>query len=248
MERMLFFLLVLAACCLPAHANGPLDNAGVLAMVRLGLDAEIIRARIDSGPTRFDVGNEALAELQQAGVPASLVAAMVSASGRGPAPATDNGSGATFLFGPDDRPTPIPPTRVQGQMSRRKSWIPYYGAFAAPEMFLFLSGRHAAARVPQADQQFLTSVDPLHLRLVRLGLHKRRQDRFIVFQGDSSDREVAFETQRASSGLYRLVPQVSLKPGEYAFLYQPAAAPGSFWSLLAHHTGAAHAFDFSVPD
>lgn len=246
-----------------ASANELVTNDTVAQMVQIGLNEDIILAKIEAGPSRFDTSTPALSQLQQAKVPNKIIAAMINAGSKpaGSANATapahplaailggggnQAGSESQFYVGPDDDLQRITPTKVVKETSRRKAWIPYYGAFAKPELFIFIDGQNARTQVTPNALQFRTSLDPLNIRLVNLGLHKKRQDRFIVFQGSYSDREISFDTTQDETGLYVLTFREPLKPGEYAFLYNPGAASGSFWSLFYDEMGTSFAFDFAV--
>src|SRR5579885_332296 len=71
----------------PAAAPAALTNNDIEAMVRAGLDAEIIVAKIRSSPTHFDTSPASLEKLKQDGVPAAVLLAMVNAGAPQPAAA-----------------------------------------------------------------------------------------------------------------------------------------------------------------
>jgi hypothetical protein len=62
-----------------AQETQPLTNADVLTMVKAGLSAEIITAKIKASPDRFDTSPATLGELKNAGVPDAVILAMVKA-------------------------------------------------------------------------------------------------------------------------------------------------------------------------
>jgi hypothetical protein len=64
------------------HATPALTNKDVLDMMKAGLAADVIVAKIKSSATNFDTSPSALAELKTANVPDSVILAMV----KGPAP------------------------------------------------------------------------------------------------------------------------------------------------------------------
>jgi hypothetical protein len=64
----------------PDPAKTGLTNQDVVEMVKTGLSAEIILAKIKSGPCNFDTSAAALKELKTAGVPDNVILAMVEAS------------------------------------------------------------------------------------------------------------------------------------------------------------------------
>lgn len=92
--------LVSAAVSLPVtaqHQAQPLQiqesspklvNKDVLDMLKAGLSAEIVVAKIKSSPVAFDTSAAALQELKTAGVPDVVILAMVEAPAGGPASAT----------------------------------------------------------------------------------------------------------------------------------------------------------------
>jgi len=65
---------------LSAQETQPLTNADVLAMVKARLSAEIITAKIKASPDKFDTSPTTLGELKSAGVPDSVILAMVEAA------------------------------------------------------------------------------------------------------------------------------------------------------------------------
>jgi len=60
--------------------EGDIDNARVIEMCKMGLDDEIVIAKIKTGHTKFALGDSDLMALKQAGVSGKVVAAMLDAS------------------------------------------------------------------------------------------------------------------------------------------------------------------------
>ena len=60
--------------------EGDIDNARVIEMVKLGLDDDIVIAKIKTGHTKFSLQDNDLVQLKQAGVSGKVVAAMLEAS------------------------------------------------------------------------------------------------------------------------------------------------------------------------
>ncbi|MFB3922509.1 MAG: hypothetical protein ACE145_12355 [Terriglobia bacterium] len=60
--------------------EGDIDNARVIEMCKLGLDDEIVIAKIKTGHTKFSLGDSDLVALKQAGVSGKVIAAMLEAS------------------------------------------------------------------------------------------------------------------------------------------------------------------------
>lgn len=253
------YLLALLALCTAmfVHAADPLTNDSVIEMVKLGLSEDVVKAKISAGPTFFDTSNRELARLQKAGVSSTIVAAMIGAGAAStPKPAAAAlpaafggaaiGSESQFYYGAPESLTRIKATRVASEFSNRKAWIPF-GGLRGPEVFLFIDGQTSGNALPSGEgAQFRTAIDPLNLRLVKLGLHNKRHDRFIVFQGSYSDREIQFGTSQDANGMYVLEVPQHLERGEYAFLYNPNSSAGGFWALLGQQAGTAVAFDFAV--
>lgn len=246
-----------------ALAADALTNDAIVEMVKVGLSEDVIKAKIAAGPTFFDTSTPSLAKLQKAGVSSNIVAAMINAGAAAAKPAASSpaaaafgvapaagGSDSQFYYGGADAQQRIKPTRVVSEFSNRKAWIPFAGMASGykPEVFLFIEGQRSSNALSGADAAtFRTSLDPLSLRLVKLGEHKKRHDRFIVFQGSYSDREIQFDSARDESGLYSISVPKHLDAGEYAFLYNPTQSVGGFWAFFGgQQAGTALAFDFGV--
>lgn len=242
-------LLVLTLAAVPAFAaNGVLDNRGVIEMVHLGLGPQVIEAKIKSSPTSFDTSPEALAKLKHAGVPAAIIADMIDA---GSASADAGGMGAapgnaSFQYvAADGSRQAMSPVRVTAEMSDRKAWIPFY--HGGPETFLYIDGRHAALHT-SVSPTFVTTMNPIDVRLVHLGEKRDRDARFVVFSGSTTDREVQVTTRVVGNGAWQITPSAPLQPGEeYAFLVSPdLPAACGFWVCFVQYAGAAEAYDFNV--
>lgn len=74
-------ILSAAALCLavPAHAE-TLNNQSVVELVKVGLGEEAIIAKIESSSNQFQVTTADLVTLKKAGVPSTVIAAMIGAS------------------------------------------------------------------------------------------------------------------------------------------------------------------------
>ena len=57
--------VLLLALAMPAFAGDTLDNKAVVEMVKLGLDQQIISAKIDASPNHFDTSPKALSRLKR---------------------------------------------------------------------------------------------------------------------------------------------------------------------------------------
>lgn len=254
-----FVLLGCTAGAAPAlAASNVLDNQGVIEMVRLGLDQQVVEAKIHASTTNFDTTPGALAKLKDAGVPSAIIASMINARSSGttvttaPNPITGfqqvqvNDSHSLFEHvAADGSETPMSPVRVSSQLSSRKAWIPFY--HGGPETFLFISGRQAALTTSPTPS-FITNLDPISVRLVHLGQKKDRDARYVVFSGGTTDREIQFTSTPTGNGNVRITPAQPLTPGEqYAFLVSPPLPSGvGFWGYFMQNAGAGRAYDFGV--
>lgn len=247
------FLLALALVLPVFAADNVLDNAGVVQMVHLGLSKNVITAKIHASQTHFDTSPNALAKLKRDGVPSDIVAAMIEGGGSGNGQVVVNSTGVhvnnqnngVFEFEGSNGPQPMDAVRVTAEISTRKAWIPFY--HGGPETFMFIDGRHATLKTSVLPT-FLTTMDPINIRLVHMGEKKGRESRYVVFSGSSTDREVQVKTERTSNGDYHIQPTQPLKIGdEYAFLVQNSLPAGcAFWACFAQYASASKAFDFGV--
>ena len=64
----------------PTRTGKPLNNQHVLDMVAVGLQAKVIVAKVERSPGNFETSPEVMKELKAAGVPDSVILAMVKAS------------------------------------------------------------------------------------------------------------------------------------------------------------------------
>ena len=80
---------LLAACTLDipstlAQTQKPLTNSDIVAMTKQGFEPSLIIKDIESSSTSFDVSPQALIDLKNAGVPQSVIEAMLSAHAKKP--------------------------------------------------------------------------------------------------------------------------------------------------------------------
>lgn len=89
MRRSLILLLLLA---LPLAAADVLTNADIVRLIKAGLSAETIEAKIATSAGRFDISTDALVALAKDGVPDQVIRAMIKASPAVAAPAQRRGT------------------------------------------------------------------------------------------------------------------------------------------------------------
>lgn len=255
MRRLLltaFFIAIGAlVISVPAGAaNSTVTNHDVIEMVHLGLSQQVILTKIQSSPTAFDTSPKALSRLKHAGVPSTIITAMVEGGGEPTAAAAPDAGAAPgnavfrFIAAGGSRQT-MSPVRVTAQMSARKAWIPFY--YGGPETFLFIDGRDAQLHT-SATPTFVTNLNPINVRLVHLGEKKGRDARYVVFSGSTTDREIQVDTTESGNGMWQIKPRQPLQPGgEYAFLVWTNMPMGcSFWACFAQYSDTSEAFDFGV--
>lgn len=73
--RPLLLILLLAT---PIAAEEPLTNSDVLRMIKDGVPASVVAAKIRASTTRFDLTTEAIVSLTKAGVPETVLTAMLA--------------------------------------------------------------------------------------------------------------------------------------------------------------------------
>jgi hypothetical protein len=78
MRTSLILTLALVAASAVLAADPPLTNADVIAMVKAGLSADVVIAKIESSPTAFDTSTDGLVALGEARVPDSVIKAMMA--------------------------------------------------------------------------------------------------------------------------------------------------------------------------
>lgn len=238
-------VLVLAAFALPTFANETLDNQAVVEMVKLGLDQQVINAKIDASPNSFDTSAQALSSLKKHGVPSGVISKMISASNPAHNAGARQGNGDIKFINADGSAVAISPVRVTAELSYRKAWIPFHAS--GPETFMFLQGRRAPLRTA-ATPEFQTNMDPLMVRLIHLGQKNDRESRYVVFSGSTTDREVEVSTKDLGNGYFSITPTQPLSAGEeYAFLVVADMPAGyGFWTYFAQNAASSKAYDFGI--
>ncbi len=152
--RFAAFLCALAVACflmsataLPAAAQNPpgaqpLHNQDVLDLFKSGLSPEIVMAKIKSSPVAFDTSAPALKALKDAGVPDTVIVAMLDASAPKAAPGAESATSDEFAH-------------IRVYRARR-----YAGSGLAPSIFVdgveavrVGSGRHCSLKVKPGSHE-----------------------------------------------------------------------------------------------
>jgi hypothetical protein len=78
-------LLLIFLLATPLHAEEPLTNADVLRLLKDGVPATVVTAKIKASVTRFDLTTDAIVTLTKAGVPETVLTAMLESTTSQPA-------------------------------------------------------------------------------------------------------------------------------------------------------------------
>lgn len=106
--------LCLLAFPIAAQEAKPLTNQDVIRLVKLGLNAEIINAKIAESPANFDLSIDGLTALAQNKVPNEVIRAMQAKSSNAPRTATPNKGYSTpseSKTATGDSSVPLPPDK-----------------------------------------------------------------------------------------------------------------------------------------
>ena len=103
----LFLVTLLLALAAHAQTQKPLTNADILNMTKQGFDATLIAKAIESNPTDFDVSPQALIDLKTAGVPQTVMEAMLTAHAAKPSAAVEPAHGAADVLSTSPNGAPV---------------------------------------------------------------------------------------------------------------------------------------------
>lgn len=227
-------LLILLAFAQGGTASEIMSNDDVIQMHALGLSDVVIITKIENTPGDFDTSLSGLQALQDAGVSDAVISTLITRdSGAGELEAAQARMGGEMSWVHDDEWTTMTGVQVHAENSQRKRRIPVYGAHAAPETFYFIDGKHATLRMAEDRPVFHTTLEPHMVKMVELGHHRRRGNRFVVFSASSTDRSVTLQSTALSGGVYQLTPQHPLQAGEYALFVAAELKAGEHDSAFA---------------
>jgi hypothetical protein len=191
-----------------------LDDDRIIQMVKLGLDDEIIIAKIRTSKCAFQVTDESLVELKKAGVSPKVQAAMIDAS-------TVKGTRVTV----NSKQLPVSFFIQYELQSPMFGWARNKGS---------LAGKHALAVVgpaPQIVLDLLPGDDIANFTLVQLEVKDNHRELLftnsklgailsISSRQTQPDKQTIRQTKakRLTDGRFELVLSAPLRPGEYLVL------------------------------
>jgi hypothetical protein len=243
------------AVCMAAET---LTNSSIVDLHKLGLGEAVIVEKIKTSQCNFDTSTDALKKLKEAGIPDSVLAAMISGGGRKSVkeggdpndPLAPHATGVYLYQVVDGKPKMI--AMSSSSVERVKSgggWGMAYGATAKSRAVI--SGLSANLQLNDSRPTFyfyltegLESMasSPDQFALCQFELKKDKNERRLVigkanWGGSSfgvdpkSMRE--FTSEKVAEGIFKVVPNASLAPGEYAF-------------VLASGGGVSRMYDFGI--
>ena len=249
----------------PSVSDSGLTNARVIELSKLGLDDEIVIARIRNSKCQFNLADTDIVELKKGGVSPRVIAAMIDASSANPSSATtkaDSLGGLKINTTSEDRSyspgmyvqTSSGPTKIMGQILDSKR----SGSLLVSDLTLHIKsskenvqllGPHAqtvTGTTPEfyfipAKQEAEAGVNAGDLILIRLEEKKERRQFEIGAQG----------AWRASKGV-ALSHEIQLsrsefKPGVYKIQPMANLERGEYGLYLSRGEGMApYIYDFSV--
>lgn len=290
----LFFLILIVglASTAPAQAPSPavpsstsdpnvLTNKSVIEMVAAKLPEEVIITRIQTSKTNFDLSTPALVELNNSGVSANIVKAMMTPKSA-PPPAVDPPKEPPPPPDPNDPTAPhesgiyVYSERASGKKMMLLEPTVYTqgksgGVFASAMTYGIAKIKwKAVVRNPRANVRFSDASavfyfyfeeksaglshagsgtsTPNEFTLLRFDVKGDTRETVVMKMnafGSSSGTEdkanAPFTSTKIAPGVYKVVPNTPLKPGEYAFI--SAAVSGAFAPGAA---SANRLFDFGV--
>lgn len=239
--RMTALLLLLGSLCQVRGQERLLTNDDIIKLVKAGLSEDVIKATIKSRSNRFDLSPDKLIRLKGAKVPGPIIRLMIERSVR-----SESGSPAQPLSTDhSDNPLSLnrdgiyyiagegPPQRLESITAEVKagSGLMTGLTFGVKKTkgHAELPGGRAAFQIPEPLPAFYVLPGESSIRNVKLLRleQKKGKRRFQVYSvsgwgsSDNLDKkqlvQVGYEQVR--EGVYRLLPERELQPGEYAFVF-----------------------------
>lgn len=211
-----------------------LTNDSVVKMVKAGLTEDIIISKIKASDNAFDVSVDAILELKNKGVSNKIIDTMIKASSKESKSTTSTtATAATNPFAAliaqkirlssnslyvkeNGRMLELSPIIAQVSHSMKKHWIPYY--FGPGDDWHYLNGEKTAVRIHNNNPIFYTKNNPASFQLVKLSYHSGKNIRYVVSTGGVYKATIPIKFQKREGGMFEIIPEKSLEPGEYAFI------------------------------
>ncbi|PRX49861.1 hypothetical protein [Salegentibacter salegens] len=237
------FIIFLFIFSLPIFSQEKLDNDAVIELYSMDFGEEIIIAKINNSPGKYNTSIPALKKLKEGGIPSKVIAAMINNS-------IEPVKTGIFYKTPTGEVEKIEPLAFSGRRTNHLTAAMTYG-IAANNSYAYLRNNSSSNKIKKLDQifefyfdetqrsetsnpnyLFMDARSPRDFVLVKLFSNDRKNHRGIKtgehgsFSGsqtgiDSEDIiEVAVSDE--GNGKYRIRSMKPLKPGEYCFIYQGA--------------------------
>ena len=283
-------LAVAAALFLAAPAMAEtIDNATVIQLVGIGLGEDAVIAKIKGSEHKFDVGTDALIALKGAGVPSSVIAAMIHASTASsvgpqavqvsidsPDPMVPHETGVYLLADWQAEPKMVAIDATTSNQTKTGGFLGYaltagiasmsfktvipnnsarVDAMTARPKFYFYFDQSSSSLSGGAREAFWMAgavTSPAEFSLVRFSVKKDRREAKVgqfnitgAKSGVMEKDQIPFDYKRLAPGVFEVIPQVEMTPGEYGFIYSSSTGAGGAGGV---GVGAmtSRIFDFSV--
>lgn len=231
-------------------AQQALNNNDVIKLVKAGLSEGLIISTINSSPGAYDTSADALIALKKAGVSDKVVAAIVT---KNAAPSTPGQEGVPAeVRDPDDPASPHDPgvylLTIAPDGRRKMTFIDRMGSGREKSHFRTMRaeipGPRATVRTTEEKPVFymyfpstvnLSDVgsisSPTQFSLLSLEQKQDHRETAIshvgwwhVTVGTEEKKSSLFASERVRPYVYKVTPNSSLKPGEYAFIATTSVA------------------------
>ncbi len=270
----------------PAVAE-TIDNATVIQLVGIGLGEDAVIAKIKGSANQFDVGTDALIALKGAGVPSSVIAAMIEASNAtagslsthasidSPDPMVPHATGVYLLADWQQEPKMIAIDATTSNQTKTGGFLGYALTAGIASMSFKTVIPNNSARVDamtsrpkfyfyfdQATSSLSGGVregfwmagavtSPAEFSLVRFSVKKDRREAKVgqfniggAKSGVMEKDQIPFDYKRLAPGVFEVIPQAEMGPGEYGFIYSSSTGAGVGGAGVGATTS--RIFDFSV--
>lgn len=241
-------LLAFAAACFSVSAAAEtLNNDSVLALITAGLGDEVVIAKIKTSPSSFDLTTEQVIALKQKGISGPVLAAMISASAAptpvamsvdSPDPMVPHPSGI-YLAGPTKM------TRIESTTTRQARTSGMFGylltsGISGMRLKAAVNGPRAQLSTTERQPVFYFYFDQAAQGLGASGGAVTSPNEFSLtrFETKADKREAVvgsvglggakaglrdkdqrgFTANQIAPGVYKIVPNEPLAPGEYGFI------------------------------